>query len=83
MILWWWHLRPGGRGFIASADADDLALTSAVGHAVPGGVFFLLSALRLRRAVQENGPNPAKAGGRETGVESLAPAGPRGRTQLG
>ncbi|MEU9558693.1 hypothetical protein [Streptomyces fumanus] len=42
-----------GGSFIASAGADDPALTSAVGYAVPGGIFFLLSALRLKRAAQE------------------------------
>ncbi|CAM5560035.1 Membrane protein OS=Streptomyces fumanus OX=67302 GN=GCM10018772_71200 PE=4 SV=1 [Streptomyces fumanus] len=41
-----------GGSFIASAGADDPALTSAVGYAVPGGIFFLLSALRLKRAAQ-------------------------------
>ncbi|CAM5723840.1 Membrane protein OS=Streptomyces fumanus OX=67302 GN=GCM10018772_71200 PE=4 SV=1 [Streptomyces fumanus] len=41
-----------GGSFIASAGADDPALTSAVGYAVRGGIFFLLSALRLKRAAQ-------------------------------
>ncbi|GAA2915634.1 hypothetical protein [Streptomyces mexicanus] len=43
-----------GGSFIASAGADDPALTSAVGYAIPGGIFFLLSALRLKRATQES-----------------------------
>ncbi|GGJ33755.1 hypothetical protein [Streptomyces brasiliensis] len=43
-----------GASFIATAGADDPSLTNAVGYAVPGGIFFLLSALRLGRAAQEN-----------------------------
>ncbi|TKA02130.1 DUF308 domain-containing protein [Actinacidiphila oryziradicis] len=43
-----------GASFVASAGADDPALTSAVGYAVPGGIFFLLSALRLGRTTKEN-----------------------------
>jgi uncharacterized membrane protein HdeD (DUF308 family) len=43
-----------GASFIASAGADDPALTSAVGYAVAGGVFFLVSALRLGRATEQN-----------------------------
>ncbi|MET7787483.1 hypothetical protein ABZS93_12805 [Streptomyces sp900116325] len=43
-----------GGSFIASAGADDPALTSAVGYAIPGGIFFLLSALRLGRAARES-----------------------------
>ena len=43
-----------GGSFIASAGADDPALTGAVGYAIPGGIFFLLSALRLKRASQES-----------------------------
>ncbi|MFJ4716878.1 hypothetical protein [Streptomyces sp. NPDC088785] len=39
-----------GASFVASAGADDPALTGAIGYAVPGGVFFLVSALRLGRA---------------------------------
>jgi uncharacterized membrane protein HdeD (DUF308 family) len=38
-----------GGSFIASAGAEQPALTSAIGYAVPGAVFFLLSALRLGR----------------------------------
>ncbi|MFE2932023.1 DUF308 domain-containing protein [Streptomyces sp. NPDC059278] len=43
-----------GASFIASAGADEPALTSAIGYAVPGGVFFLVSALRLGRTAREN-----------------------------
>lgn len=43
-----------GASFVASAGADNPALTSAIGYAVPGGIFFLLSALRLGRAAKEN-----------------------------
>ncbi|MEU6390430.1 DUF308 domain-containing protein [Streptomyces sp. NPDC046939] len=42
-----------GASFVASAGADEPALTSAVGYAVPGGIFFLVSALRLGRAAKE------------------------------
>ena len=42
-----------GASFIASAGADDPALTNAIGYAVPGGIFFLISALRLGRAAEE------------------------------
>lgn len=38
-----------GASFIASAGADDPKLTSAIGYAVPGAIFFLISALRLGR----------------------------------
>ncbi|MFC4332611.1 hypothetical protein ACFPC0_33565 [Streptomyces andamanensis] len=43
-----------GASFVASAGADDPALTGAIGYAVPGGVFFLVSALRLGRAAKGN-----------------------------
>ncbi|MFJ7630491.1 hypothetical protein ACIQZN_28800 [Streptomyces sp. NPDC097595] len=39
-----------GASFVGSAGADDPALTGAIGYAVPGGVFFLVSALRLGRS---------------------------------
>jgi uncharacterized membrane protein HdeD (DUF308 family) len=45
-----------GATFVASAGAAKPALTGAVGYAVPGGVFFLLSALRLGRAAKRNRP---------------------------
>ncbi|RSN71819.1 hypothetical protein [Actinomadura sp. WAC 06369] len=41
-----------GGSFIAGASADAPTLTNAIGYAVPGGVFFLISALRLGRAEQ-------------------------------
>ncbi|MGI5143142.1 MULTISPECIES: hypothetical protein [unclassified Streptomyces] len=43
-----------GGSFVASAGAGDPALTSAIGYAVPGGIFFLISALRLGRAAKED-----------------------------
>ena len=43
-----------GASFVASAGADEPTLTSAIGYAVPGGIFFLISALRLGRAAKEN-----------------------------
>ncbi|MDQ0779764.1 uncharacterized membrane protein HdeD (DUF308 family) [Streptomyces aurantiacus] len=42
-----------GGSFIASAGADDPSLSSAVGYAIPGAVFFLISALRLGRASRD------------------------------
>ena len=42
-----------GASFVASAGADDPSLASAVGYAIPGGIFFLISALRLGRAAKE------------------------------
>ncbi|MEY9894991.1 hypothetical protein ABIA31_008679 [Catenulispora sp. MAP5-51] len=38
-----------GGSFIATASGHDPALTSAIGYAVPGAVFFLISAVRLGR----------------------------------
>ncbi|MBO3747520.1 hypothetical protein J5X84_15690 [Streptosporangiaceae bacterium NEAU-GS5] len=43
-----------GGSFIATATADNPALTSAIGYAIPGAIFFLISAIRLGRAVKEN-----------------------------
>lgn len=43
-----------GASFIAGASADDPTLTNAAGYAIPGGIFFLISALRLGRAAMEN-----------------------------
>lgn len=37
-----------GVAFVVMASGDDPSLGGAVGYAVPGGIFFLLSALRLR-----------------------------------
>ncbi|KAF4407164.1 hypothetical protein [Streptomyces lycii] len=39
-----------GASFFAQAGKDDAALSSLAGYAFLGGVFFLVSALRLRRA---------------------------------
>ncbi|MRK03028.1 hypothetical protein GEV27_16030 [Aeromicrobium sp. S22] len=39
-----------GGSFIAAASADDPTLTNIAGYAVLGGIFFLVSALRLNRA---------------------------------
>jgi uncharacterized membrane protein HdeD (DUF308 family) len=43
-----------GGSFIAGAAADDPTLTNAIGYAIPGAVFFLISALRLGRAARAN-----------------------------
>ncbi|GAA2331979.1 hypothetical protein OKJ48_11710 [Streptomyces kunmingensis] len=43
-----------GASFVASAGADEPTLSSAIGYAVPGGIFFLISALRLGRAAKES-----------------------------
>jgi hypothetical protein len=51
-----------GASFIAAAGADDPTLITAIGYAVPGAIFFLISALRLTRATRPAGPDPAGAG---------------------
>ncbi|MFK3979689.1 hypothetical protein ACI2K4_04840 [Micromonospora sp. NPDC050397] len=43
-----------GASFIAGASADDPALTNAIGYAIPGAIFFLISAIRLGRAAKAN-----------------------------
>ncbi|WP_432842183.1 hypothetical protein [Dactylosporangium sp. CA-092794] len=43
-----------GGSFIAAASADSPALTNAVGYAIPGAIFFLISAIRLGRAAKGN-----------------------------
>jgi hypothetical protein len=43
-----------GASFIAGASAADPKLTSAIGYAIPGAIFFLISALRLGRAAKGN-----------------------------
>jgi hypothetical protein len=43
-----------GGSFIATASADNPALTNAIGYAVPGAIFFLISAIRLGRAAKAN-----------------------------
>lgn len=43
-----------GGSFIAAASAAEPALTNAVGYAIPGAIFFLVSALRLGRAARGN-----------------------------
>jgi hypothetical protein len=39
-----------GASFIAAAGGDDPSLSHPAGYAVPGGIFFLISAVRLGRA---------------------------------
>jgi uncharacterized membrane protein HdeD (DUF308 family) len=41
-----------GASFIAGASAEDPTLTNAIGYAIPGAVFFLISALRLGRTTK-------------------------------
>lgn len=43
-----------GVGFILAAGADDPSLAGLAGYAALGGVFFLISALRLGRVAQES-----------------------------
>lgn len=43
-----------GGSFIATASADNPALTNAVGYAIPGAIFFLISAIRLGRAGKQS-----------------------------
>ena len=41
-----------GGSFVATAGAADPTLTNAAGYAIPGGIFFLISALCLNRAAR-------------------------------
>ncbi|PWR10167.1 hypothetical protein DKT68_09835 [Micromonospora acroterricola] len=43
-----------GGSFVVMAGADDPTLTNAAGYAIPGGIFFLISAFRLGRAAKGN-----------------------------
>ncbi|MEV4513414.1 hypothetical protein AB0K00_31130 [Dactylosporangium sp. NPDC049525] len=43
-----------GGSFIAGASAADPTLTNAIGYAIPGAIFFLISAIRLGRAAKGN-----------------------------
>ena len=43
-----------GGSFIATASATNPALTNAIGYAIPGAIFFLISAIRLGRATTQN-----------------------------
>jgi uncharacterized membrane protein HdeD (DUF308 family) len=43
-----------GGSFITTASAHNPALTNAIGYAIPGAVFFLISAVRLGRPASEN-----------------------------
>jgi hypothetical protein len=43
-----------GTSFIAGASASNPKLTNIGGYAVLGGIFFLVSALRLRRAAEQH-----------------------------
>ena len=43
-----------GGSFIATASANNPALTNAIGYAIPGAIFFLISAIRLGHATREN-----------------------------
>ncbi|GIH16586.1 DUF308 domain-containing protein [Rugosimonospora africana] len=41
-----------GASFIVTAGADHATLTNVAGYAIPGGIFFLVSALRLGRTAE-------------------------------
>jgi hypothetical protein len=41
-----------GGSFIASASAANPSLANAAGYAIPGAIFFLISAIRLGRAAK-------------------------------
>jgi len=43
-----------GASFVATASADDPALTNAIAYAIPGAIFFLISAVRLGRPAKGN-----------------------------
>ncbi|GIH60295.1 hypothetical protein [Microbispora siamensis] len=48
-----------GTGFILQAGTPTASLTSLAGYATVGGVFFLISALRLHRTAKSAEPRPA------------------------
>jgi hypothetical protein len=41
-----------GGSFVVAASADDPALTTAIGYAIPGAIFFLVAGIRLGRAAK-------------------------------
>jgi hypothetical protein len=43
-----------GGSFVAAASADDPALTTAIGYAIPGAIFFFIAAIRLGRTAKDN-----------------------------
>jgi uncharacterized membrane protein HdeD (DUF308 family) len=43
-----------GGSFIAAAGSDNPTLANIAGYAILGGIFFLVSALRLGRAAKTN-----------------------------
>jgi hypothetical protein len=43
-----------GGSFIVAASANHPVLTNAIGYAIPGAVFFLISAIRLGRTAKAN-----------------------------
>jgi hypothetical protein len=43
-----------GGAFISGASADNPTLTNAIGYAIPGAIFFLISAIRLGRTAKGN-----------------------------
>lgn len=43
-----------GASFVRSASASDPSLTSVAGYAALGGIFFLVSAIRLPRAAEKD-----------------------------
>jgi len=45
-----------GTAFIVQAGSSDPSLTNLAGYAAAGGIFFLISALRLRRSSGTNNP---------------------------
>ncbi|MBB2947812.1 uncharacterized membrane protein HdeD (DUF308 family) [Actinoplanes lutulentus] len=42
-----------GASFVAGASAANPSLTNAIGYAIPGAIFFLISAVRLGRTAKE------------------------------
>jgi uncharacterized membrane protein HdeD (DUF308 family) len=51
-----------GGSFIATASANNPVLTNAIGYAIPGAVFFLISAIRLGRTANRR-PVTSRAAG--------------------
>lgn len=53
-----------GGSFVAQAGADNASLRNLAGYATLGGIFFLVSAIRLGRAARTEQPVGQVAGGR-------------------
>jgi hypothetical protein len=50
----WGHLGARGTSFFLQASTEGATLSTVAGYATLGGIFFLVSALRLGRAAKGN-----------------------------